>query len=336
MHTILQMVKVLVASVLMYTGLLRLIARRRLRDKMIILTYHRVLNKERRALCHSSDGVIVSEKTFEKNLTVLRRYIQIISLQRLIDYASGTAPIPNNSCLITFDDAWLDNYDVAFPLLRKHEVPASIFVPVGYVDRNTMFWQEELMMHLSSILKFGDEEDIRFLRDLTSCHGRLDSRTFQLFVARAKDTGYEGIEETLSKTRKQFKESFRKAHYNKYMTWEHIQEMRLNGVSFGSHAISHRRLTKISESDCEQELTDSKSELEDRLGGPICALAYPNGDHSKAVARQVSSAGYRLAFTTESGFMDKHAYLLAIPRINVHESFASNSAVFMCTVLKIF
>ncbi len=112
--------------------------------------------------------------------------------------------------------------------------------------------------------------------------------------------------------------------------------MKLNNVSFGSHATSHRRLTRISEKDCAAELTNSKSELEDRLGCPIYALAYPNGDHDKTVKRRAEGAGYRLAFTTESGLMDEHTDLLAIPRINIHESCASNSALFMCTVLNIF
>lgn len=336
MHKTWHLLKLLVASILMYSGLLRLIVRHKLRNRVVILTYHRVLSAEKWAASHSADGIIVTDQTFEKNLEWLRSYLQILSQQELQNCLGENENIPSGSCAITFDDGWLDNFEIAFPILRRHNVPATIFLPVRYVDNTAIFWQEELMMQLVSILKHANDTDLCFLKELTSSNKHPNQKTFRQFIDQLKAGQYKSIEDVFDRIRMRAKETTDIDHYDKYMSWAQLQEMASNGFSFGSHGVSHRRLTQLSTSDCAQELNLSRHELENRLGDPVTTLAYPNGDYNSAIKTQAKEAGYKLAFTTETGMLGANSDLLAIPRINIHESCASNKAIFLCTILGIF
>ena len=336
MHKTWHLLKLLVASILVYSGLLRLIVRRKLRNRVVILTYHRVLDQQRHVASHSVDGIVVSDHTFEKNLEVLRNYFEIISLQDLQDSIYENGRIPSGACAITFDDGWLDNYEVAFPILRNHHVPATIFLPVAFIDNTKMFWQEELMMQLSLILECGNDEDLLFLKKLTSSEERPDVKMIRHFISQLKAGSNTTVEKVLEKVRMQLGETAEIRHYNRYMTWAQLHEMASNDIFCGSHCVSHRRLTRLSAAECAQELSLSREELESRLGIPVTTLAYPNGDCNDAIKAQAKEAGYKLAFTTETGMLSANSDLLAIPRVNIHESCASNNAMFLCTVLGIF
>src|SRR4030042_3672630 len=54
-------------------------------------------------------------------------------------------PSPGRKCAITFDDGWLDNYRTAFPILKKYEVPATVFLPAAVVGTDHWFWFDHLM-----------------------------------------------------------------------------------------------------------------------------------------------------------------------------------------------
>jgi peptidoglycan/xylan/chitin deacetylase (PgdA/CDA1 family) len=97
------------------------------------------------------------------------------------------------------------------------------------------------------------------------------------------------------------------------LTWEQIQEMQRGGVSFGSHTLTHPAISRLDPAALEEELHNSKSRLEERLGMPVMDFAYPfgkpadYGHMSGALARY----GYRTASTTNWG--------VNVPGVNPYE-----------------
>lgn len=101
--------------------------RRALRDRALVLMYHRVLppNGVPDGL---KPGMYVTTDTFAKHLNYLSSHHEVVSLDDLHDWLAGQRQFSRIPCAITFDDGWHDNYTQAFPLLRQHQMTATIFV----------------------------------------------------------------------------------------------------------------------------------------------------------------------------------------------------------------
>jgi peptidoglycan/xylan/chitin deacetylase (PgdA/CDA1 family) len=232
-------------------------------------------------------------------------------------------PFPSRSCLITFDDGWIDNYEVAFPVLKTYRIPATIFLPVDYISNDKMFWQEELFMRLDARHEGKDSRQAR-------------AQEIRELISRLKQGSTDAIDRALSAARSDTADLDFRGHYNRYLSWPQVAEMQKNGISFGSHACSHRILCNLSDDEQIRELNESKEILEDKLNRQVSALAYPNGDFDSSVVKHSKAAGYTIAFSTIRGFCESDADEFALPRVNIHDQNTATHALFKCTLLGLF
>jgi peptidoglycan/xylan/chitin deacetylase (PgdA/CDA1 family) len=82
-----------------------------------------------------------------------------------------------------------------------------------------------------------------------------------------------------------------------HLGWDEIDSLAHAGFSFGSHARTHRDLTRLPPGELREELVRSREEIEGRLGTPVRSLSYPYGRVNERVCREAERAGYRAAFT---------------------------------------
>jgi peptidoglycan/xylan/chitin deacetylase (PgdA/CDA1 family) len=142
------------ANVLHYSGALRLHRHLALRDRALVLMYHRVLTPPE---VHPDldPGMFVTTPAFEAHLAFLRGAFEVVDLEMLFEWREGRRTFDRPPCAITFDDGWSDNYTNAFPLLQKYALPATIFLVTGQVggpDRVT--WNQVHEMERTGI-RFG-------------------------------------------------------------------------------------------------------------------------------------------------------------------------------------
>lgn len=105
-----------------------------------------------------------------------------------------------------------------------------------------------------------------------------------------------------------------------YMSWRELEQLVGARVSIGSHSWTHHSLGRMSPSQVEEEVNCSRDILEQRLGIPIKAFAYPYGtraDFNNTTRRILKEAGYRFAFTSQHGSIRKGDDPLCLPRIKV-------------------
>jgi peptidoglycan/xylan/chitin deacetylase (PgdA/CDA1 family) len=102
-------------------------------------------------------------------------------------------------------------------------------------------------------------------------------------------------------------------------------------VDIGSHSMMHRKLPELPTEQARAELRDSKELLEDVLGRPVTAFAYPHGRYDAGTVGLVEAAGYRYAYTTDGqreveGGSDR----FAIPRkyVTCHDTLDTFAARF--------
>jgi peptidoglycan/xylan/chitin deacetylase (PgdA/CDA1 family) len=113
---------------------------------------------------HSVDKVVprgnvltVSVGTFEKQMAFFKKnHYQVLDLEAVADYVSKKKKAPPRAVVLTFDDGNEDNYTYAFPILRKYDFPATIFIIVSEVGKpGRLNWDQIRQMRSSGLISFG-------------------------------------------------------------------------------------------------------------------------------------------------------------------------------------
>ena len=101
-----------------------------------------------------------------------------------------------------------------------------------------------------------------------------------------------------------------------HLSWSELRQMAGSGMSIQSHGYTHRYLDALSQAEVESELTDSKKEIEDRLGQPVSLFAPAGGRMPKQFVELARSAGYTAVCASQPGGWT-HGGNRAIPRFAV-------------------
>ena len=86
-----------------------------------------------------------------------------------------------------------------------------------------------------------------------------------------------------------------------HLTWNNVKEMAKYGMKFGSHSFSHPRFNKLSSNQCQIELLESKSIIEDHIGISVNDFAFPFGIYNNMSVQHAINAGYKNIFTSKHG-----------------------------------
>lgn len=270
--------------------------RRANRDKALILTYHRFSEGDSEAA--------TSARAFSAQLRYLRSHYTILPLSAMCRALAEGSPLPPSPAAITIDDGYRDAYEIAFPLLRKYEAPATLFVVTDFIDRRTWLWTDKLRF-----LTFNAPEGRRevALPGLTVSVD-LGGRSSRLAAADRVNSALKALpdgakEDALKRVAGQFRVELPAAPPEEFgpVTWDEAREMDAAGVEIGSHTVTHPILTRVEGDRLSFELRQSRARLGEVLGREVDLFCYPNGDCDPGVRAEVARAGYLSAVTTEPG-----------------------------------
>jgi peptidoglycan/xylan/chitin deacetylase (PgdA/CDA1 family) len=99
-----------------------------------------------------------------------------------------------------------------------------------------------------------------------------------------------------------------------FLSWKDIDELAQEGMHFGSHTCSHAKLTDLSPTEVEKELTESRAALSMRVAQNHFPLSYPYGQVSERIRQMAEEAGYSCGMTTLAGVNDLKSDLFALRR----------------------
>jgi peptidoglycan/xylan/chitin deacetylase (PgdA/CDA1 family) len=234
--------------------------------------------------------------------------------------------------VLTFDDGYRDNVEHAWPVLRRHNAPWTLFLTTDFVDGHGRLWWVEL-----------EEAIARLDRIALSCNGEwldLPSRTpiekqaaFECVYRHLRAGPEERLRAVTANLAAQAGVDTGRLAADLCLGWDEVQILaREPGVSIGAHTLSHPILAKCHAVAAMREIAESKSVLERRLGRPVRHLAYPFGDRSAVGAREfrlAREAGYVTAITSRPAhlFADHAAQTHALPRVSVNGLFQSKTAL---------
>lgn len=329
----------MVSLILYQSYALNILLKKRTRGHCIVLMYHRILPTVERAASFSHEAITLQLDTFEKQIAYLRDKFNVLSINELILHLKQQKPFPPKSILITFDDGWKDNYLYAMPILKKYKVPALIFLSTGFVDNTKSFWQEHmsrLIWDVITIAKSSPEvaEELDRLLGIGLAETASQEHYRYLIsdnVQRLKANSYETINNTIESLESIYSEYSGKSIKNsasEFLSWGEIRKMQKKGIDFGSHGVNHLILDKEG-IDIEFELTQSKSEIENKLNTTISTFSYPNGNHNEKVMEKVKSSGYQLSFGTQFGYNELQVNPLSLKRVNITQDAGETLPLFL-------
>jgi peptidoglycan/xylan/chitin deacetylase (PgdA/CDA1 family) len=281
-----------------FTRILELLPKRRL---LMILNYHRIGDA---AQTPYDPGVFsATAEEFDAQVTYLKRRFRILNLEEALGIVDG-GPLPETSVLITFDDGYLDNYTLAFPILRAHKVQATFFLPTAFISTGKLPWWDVIAFILKQSRKkviqvrFPETATFDLERESVS---RVIMRVLQLYKRPSMQESERFISELESNC-----ESSRPVENSQrcFLNWDEAREMRQAGMAFGSHTHTHEILSKLSPDQQLQELCQSREILESHLKERTDTLSIPVGQRdsfSQETVRMLGVTGYRAAFSFYGG-----------------------------------
>lgn len=282
-------------------------------DGLAVITYHRVAPLGARTDLHpglrSADPV-----SFRRQAEDLARRSAVVDLAAVLAAVDGGAPLPKRAVLITFDDAYLDVAEHAWPVLRELGLPAVLFVPTGFPDGGGAFWWDRL----HAAIEHGQQPALltalgRELR-LDSSVGR--SGAFRWLREQVKEMPHA---EALAVVDGIVAELRGPAVAPSVIGWDGLRAMAGAGLTLAPHSRSHPILPTVDDATLAAELERPLEDLRREIGSAPPALAYPSGVHDARVRAAARAAGYRLGFSTRRAAIPsiRRADPLALPRINV-------------------
>lgn len=126
---------VILGEILRFSGIARLINHYNERIRIpgcYILVYHRVTDEK-------DESVSTSIKNFSRQISFLGKYFSIITMEWLINSIKNREPLPSNSIVITFDDGYKDVFTNAYPILKEHNIPATVFITTDFIEGKSLY-----------------------------------------------------------------------------------------------------------------------------------------------------------------------------------------------------
>ncbi|MGD0829312.1 MAG: polysaccharide deacetylase family protein [Terracidiphilus sp.] len=267
------------------------------------MNYHRIGNAKDDLFDPGVFSATADE--LDHQISYLKRRVSLITLEEALAFIDGTSKEETRSCrvLITFDDGYLDNYSLAFPVLRSHGVQGVFFVATSMVGSCHLPWWDRIAYLIKTAQKRSfslhypcdltvdmDEKGLeKCLREVLRLYKRPENSDPARFMQELSDAakGRE-LPETL----------------RRFLNWDEAREMIAGGMAIGSHTHSHHVLSQLEPIKQLEELSKSREILMEKLGAAPDAIAYPVGgktSFTEQTQKAAREAGYRAAFSFYGG-----------------------------------
>jgi peptidoglycan/xylan/chitin deacetylase (PgdA/CDA1 family) len=236
----------------------------------------------------------IATRLFEAEMRFLSRHYRVVSLAEMFRRLQEGPAEP--VLAITFDDGYRDNFENAFPILKRYGLPATIFLATGAIDTAEPLWFERVAQALKTTARELLEVERGRVMPLRNTAERLEANDYLFSVFRAATDAdrrrlLEDVLEQLGGTERR----------SEMLNWNDARYMAAQGIDFGGHTVTHPFLSRVTPEEARRETALCKQRIEAELQRPADFFAYPNGrdEDIGGVAKQaVWQAGYKAAMST--------------------------------------
>lgn len=299
----------------------------------VILTMHHVRPATNEAFAPSGILEITPEFLDEVIVYLKNEGYDIIPMSDVPERIRG-ADGQNPFAALTFDDGYRDNAQYALPILRKHNVPCTVYVARGFVEHTASMWWRDL----EAIIRRENEVRCRIEHmayELPTGSAVQKNRAYLTLYWHLRDLDEALLRRAMEDLKATYPIDSEASVAELCMDWQELAAFAADPlVTIGAHTLTHPKLAGCSVDDARREMEESKAVIEEKLGAPPRHIAYPFGDLSSAGPREFAmarDAGFETGVTTRPGmiFPGHVDHLTALPRLSLNGYFQSIPEVAM-------
>jgi peptidoglycan/xylan/chitin deacetylase (PgdA/CDA1 family) len=279
---------------------------------------------------------------WEAQLRHLAKHYNVMPLDAIVARLVEGRPLAPHSLAITVDDGHRDFYTVAYPALKAHSLPATVFLTTDFLDRGSWLWFDRVVYAFRNARAGSFEADVPGTPQMHLPLATSEDRTeagakvaaaLQPLAATQRDAWAATLDQRLEADVPAFPD-------DEYapLDWNQVRQMSANGISFGAHTVTHPTLSSLTdEGSVAWELTQSKRRVENETQREAAIFCYPNGRDRDIGSREVEAAkdaGYRAAVTMEPGLNVSATNLFRLHRMGAEPLLDPLYFAQQCAVLR--
>ena len=279
------------------SGALHAYHRRRNRDQLTVVMFHRVLAPSDPRWATADPEYSLRDDLFAECLGFFRRHYHVVGLDDVMAARRGDRPLPPCPLLITFDDGWSDTEEFALPHLLRAGMPALLFVVADAVGRREPFFQER-MVGAWRAGRLDADRALALWRDaggdpgkVPAFGGRDELEPLRELILLLESLAPDHRHRLLDALEPALDDGLR------YMaTADQLRRLAGRLVTIGAHGKTHTPLTEAQ--DLDAELSGARATLASHVGSPPATMSCPHGAHDPGILQAAHAAGYELVFTS--------------------------------------
>jgi len=225
--------------------------------------------------------------------------------------------------VFTLDDGYKDNYEVAYPIFKKYNIPFTVYITTSFPEKEAVLWWyilEDLILNNNELILSNDR---RFICNTKSLKESVFMKVRRIILSLDQTSLLVELDKMFS----YYKIDWLGKCEEMAMTWDEIKELSLDSLcTIACHTKNHYTLNKLSNNHIVKEIIDANNLLESKIGKKIKHFSYPFGSQREVGRREcdiVKNLGFKTATTTRCGniFKEHDKYLECLPRIMLTENY---------------
>lgn len=258
----------------------------------LVLNYHNFSKYNNYSFKRGSILETGYSKSFEKQVRFLKKHFTFLYPEEFFEGESEKGL----NILISFDDGYKDNYEIALPILKKHQVKTAFFVVTDLIGTNEWLQHDKIIL-LGSYNPLLENEILSALKKM--------------------NLGIELPENIIDSSNQYFSS---KSYQSLMMNWSELKKIQAHGFKIMPHTVNHAILSFLSKEKQEQEIMGSVNRIATELNQDQIYFAYPNGLYDSRTLEVLKNCGIKYGFTTIPGINTKKEKRLELKRIGINAS----------------
>ena len=272
-------------------------------DQCSILLFHGVANYNSNPLSSpvtNYNNKHISSQKFEEYISYIKKYKNVISINDFISIHYSRKEFIPNSCVVTFDDGFENNFLNAAPILEKYNCPAVFYISTNIVGSSDFFWVDKLeigftntkqkYMQLNEIFHLDKDQEANISKEFKTLYNKkfdLNYTNIRIYLLDQIKRFLKLVDRnTRNKIIKELLDFLIQGNFDKKDLWGEYNTMSWDQIRFlsqhklfeiGGHSSSHDILSKHNLSNLEKDIRGSIDKIKMETGIFSGHYAYPEG-----------------------------------------------------------